>query len=40
MCDSLIGLHTFTGCDVMSAYAGQGKLGPYWHSSKVNTVHN
>lgn len=26
MCDSLIGLHAFTGCDTVSAFAGQGKL--------------
>ena len=26
LCDSLIGLHAFTGCDTVSAFAGQGKL--------------
>lgn len=27
VCDSLIGLHTFTGCDSVSSFAGKGKLG-------------
>ena len=27
ICDILIGLHTFTGFDTVSAFAGQGKLG-------------
>lgn len=26
ICDSLIGLHAFTGCDTVSAFAGRGKL--------------
>lgn len=26
VCDSLIGLHAFTGCDTVSAFAGRGKL--------------
>ena len=26
ICDSLIGLHAFTGCDTVSAFAGHGKL--------------
>ena len=27
ICNSLIGLHSFTGCDTVSAFAGRGKLG-------------
>eukprot|EP00745_Piridium_sociabile_P027749 TRINITY_DN44663_c0_g1_i3.p1 TRINITY_DN44663_c0_g1~~TRINITY_DN44663_c0_g1_i3.p1 ORF type:complete len:1606 (-),score=395.32 TRINITY_DN44663_c0_g1_i3:590-5317(-) len=27
ICNSLIGLHAFTGCDSVSAFAGRGKLG-------------
>jgi len=26
VCKALIGLHTFTGCDTVSAFAGKGKL--------------
>ena len=26
-CDALAGIHAFTGCDSVSAFAGQGKLG-------------
>ena len=26
VCDSLIGLHAFTGCDTVSAFASRGKL--------------
>ena len=26
MCDTLLGLHAFTGCDSVSAFAGKGKL--------------
>ena len=26
VCQSLIGLHAFTGCDTVSAFAGRGKL--------------
>lgn len=26
MCDSLLGLHAFTGCDTVSAFAGKGKI--------------
>ncbi|MES9881053.1 MAG: hypothetical protein ABW185_09250 [Sedimenticola sp.] len=26
VCDSLLGLHVFTGCDTVSAFSGQGKL--------------
>lgn len=28
VCDALIGLHAFTGCDTVSAFAGRGKVGP------------
>ena len=27
VCQALVGLHTFTGCDSVSAFAGRGKLG-------------
>ena len=27
ICESLIGLHSFTGCDSVSAFAGKGKIG-------------
>jgi len=27
VCEALIGLHSFTGCDTTSAFAGRGKLG-------------
>lgn len=27
LCDALIGMHAFTGCDSTSAFAGKGKLG-------------
>lgn len=27
VCEALIGLHSFTGCDTISAFAGKGKLG-------------
>ena len=26
VCDSLIGMHAFTGCDTVSAFAGRGKM--------------
>ena len=26
VCDALIGMHTFTGCDTVSAFAGRGKM--------------
>ena len=25
MCQALVGIHTFTGCDTVSAFAGKGK---------------
>ena len=28
MSEALIGLHAFTGCDTVSAFAGRGKIGP------------
>ena len=27
ICEALIGLHSFTGCDSVSAFAGKGKIG-------------
>lgn len=27
VCEALIGLHSFTGCDTVSAFAGKGKIG-------------
>ena len=27
--NSLIGLHCFTGCDTVSAFAGKGKIKPF-----------
>ena len=27
ICSALVGLHAFTGCDTVSAFAGRGKLG-------------
>ena len=27
VCQALVGLHVFTGCDTVSAFAGRGKLG-------------
>ena len=29
LCDALVGLHAFTGCDSVSAFAGRGKLGAF-----------
>lgn len=26
VCDALIGMHAFTGCDTVSAFAGRGKM--------------
>lgn len=29
VCEGLIGLHSFTGCDTVSAFAGKGKIGAF-----------
>ncbi len=29
MCEALIGMHAFTGCDTVSAFAGRGKLATF-----------
>ena len=27
LCNSLLGMHGYTGCDTLSAFAGRGKIG-------------
>ena len=27
LCSSLLGMHAYTGCDTVSAFAGRGKIG-------------
>jgi len=29
VCDGLVGMHSFTGCDTVSAFAGRGKLSTF-----------
>ena len=36
MCDALIGVHAFTGCDTTSCFSGQGKLKLYGKTSCTN----
>ena len=31
ICDALIGMHAFTGCDTVSACAGRGKIRIFKH---------
>ena len=40
MCDSLIGMHAFTGCDTISAFAGRGKLTTLNQVKKDKTYQN
>ena len=30
LCSSLLGMHAYTGCDTVSAFAGRGKIGALW----------